>query len=324
MTIAGSDSGGGAGIQADLKTFAALGVYGTSALTAVTAQNTRGVFAVAEVPEEVVALQIDVVLEDIGADAVKTGMLSSASIVETVADRLEAWGVDKLVVDPVMVAKGGHPLLQESAVAAVKEHLLPLALVVTPNVPEAEILSGMTVDSAESAREAARVIAAFGPRFVVIKGGHLAGDATDLVFDGQTFTEFRAERIDTPNTHGTGCSFSAAIAAFLARGLPPLEAIEQAKSWLTGAIRHSYSIGGGHSPVNHFYAAELAPAEREGLIRCQGDASAKRSLRAGWRSTSSPIPSRQTATSWHGRRRDRRRRDLAPASRQADGRAGDV
>jgi hydroxymethylpyrimidine/phosphomethylpyrimidine kinase len=262
MTVAGSDSGGGAGIQADLKTFAALGVYGTSALTAVTAQNTRGVFAVAEVPEEVIALQIDVVLEDIGADAVKTGMLSSASIVETVAGRLEAWGVPNLVVDPVMVAKGGHPLLQPNAVAAVKQHLLPLALVVTPNIPEAEILSGITIDSAEASREAARVIAADGPRYVIVKGGHLAGDATDLVYDGQAFTEFHAERIDTPNTHGTGCSFSAAIAAFLARGLPPLEAIESAKIWLTGAIRESYAIGAGHSPVNHFYAAELAGVDR--------------------------------------------------------------
>src|ERR687893_632994 len=150
MTIAGSDSGGGAGIQADLKTFAAFGVYGTSAVTAVTAQNTRGVFAVAEVPEEVIALQIDVVLEDIGAAATKTGMLSSASIVETVANRLEAWGVDNLVVDPVMIAKGGHPLLHESAVDAVKQHLLPLALIVTPNIPEAEVLSGMTIASPQS------------------------------------------------------------------------------------------------------------------------------------------------------------------------------
>ena len=259
MTIAGSDSGGGAGIQADLKTFAAFGVYGSSVVTAVTAQNTRGVFAVAEVPEEVVALQIDVVLEDIGAEAVKTGMLSSASIVATVADRLEAWGVEPLVVDPVMVAKGGHSLLQESAVAAMKEHLLPLALVVTPNVPEAEVLSGITVDSPATAREAARVIAALGPRWVVIKGGHLAGDATDLVFDGESFVELRAERIETRNTHGTGCAFSAAIAALLARGLAPLEAIESAKIWLTGAIRGSYTIGDGHSPVNHFHAIEAAP-----------------------------------------------------------------
>lgn len=257
MTIAGSDSGGGAGIQADLKTFAAFGVYGTSALTAVTAQNTRGVFAVAEVPEEVIALQIDVVLEDIGADAAKTGMLSSASIVETVADRLEAWGVERLVVDPVMVAKGGHPLLQPSAVEAVKERLLPLASVVTPNIPEAEILAGIEIDTDEAARDAARAIFGLGPRFVIVKGGHRSGDATDLVFDGVAFTELSAERIDTQNTHGTGCSYSAAIAALLARGLAPLEAIAEAKSWLTEAIRASYAIGGGHSPVNHFHAIEL-------------------------------------------------------------------
>jgi hydroxymethylpyrimidine/phosphomethylpyrimidine kinase len=257
MTIAGSDSGGGAGIQADLKTFAALGVYGTSALTAVTAQNTRGVFAVAEVPEEVVALQIDVVLEDIGTDAAKTGMLANASIVETVASRLEAWGIDRLVVDPVMVAKGGHPLLQQSAVQAVKTHLLPLALVVTPNIAESEVLSGMMVDSPEAAREAARAIHALGPRFVIVKGGHLPGDATDLVYDGASFTELHADRIDTQNTHGTGCSYSAAIAALLARGQPPLEAIADAKEWLTGALLRSYAIGAGHSPVNHFHAVEI-------------------------------------------------------------------
>lgn len=254
LTIAGSDSGAGAGIQADLKTFAAFGVYGTSALTAVTAQNTRGVFAVAEVPEDVIALQIDVVLEDIGADAVKTGMLSAASIVEIVADRLEAWGVATLVIDPVMVAKGGQPLLQETAVAALKQHLLPLALVVTPNIPEAEVLSGIAIDSPQTARDAARAIAALGPRYVVVKGGHLTGDALDLVYDGDTFTEFNAGRIDTPNTHGTGCSFSAAITALLASGSTPLDAIEHAKIWLTEAIRESYAIGDGHSPVNHFHA----------------------------------------------------------------------
>jgi hydroxymethylpyrimidine/phosphomethylpyrimidine kinase len=260
MTVAGSDSGGGAGIQADLKTFAAFGVYGTSAITAVTAQNTRGVFAVAEVPEEVVALQIDVVMEDIGADAVKTGMLSSASIVKTVADRFEAWGVERLVVDPVMVAKGGATLLQESAVAAIKEHLLPLALIVTPNIPEAVVLAGMTIDSPATVREAARVLAALGPRYVIVKGGHLSGDATDVVFDGVNFFEFSAPRFDTPNTHGTGDSFASAIASLLARGLPPLEAIGEAKRWLTGAIEAGYSVGSGHSPINHFYAVELASA----------------------------------------------------------------
>jgi hydroxymethylpyrimidine/phosphomethylpyrimidine kinase len=259
LTVAGSDSGGGAGIQADLKTFAAFGVYGTSALTAVTAQNTRGVFAVAEVPEEVIALQIDVVLEDIGADAVKTGMLSSASIVKTVADRFDAWGVENLVVDPVMVAKGGHPLLQPSAVAALKEHLFPLALIVTPNIPETEVLTGIIVDSPEAARDAARALAALGPRYVVVKGGHLAGEAVDLVYDGDGFTEHASERIDTPNTHGTGDSFASAITSLLAHGLPPLEAIAGAKAWLTGAIRMGYAIGDGHSPVNHFHAVELSP-----------------------------------------------------------------
>ncbi|MDQ3227642.1 MAG: bifunctional hydroxymethylpyrimidine kinase/phosphomethylpyrimidine kinase [Chloroflexota bacterium] len=264
MTIAGSDSGAGAGIQADLKTFAALDVYGTSVVTAVTAQNTRGVFAVAEVPEEVIAIQIDSVFEDIGADAVKTGMLSAASIVEIVASRLEAWGVAALVVDPVMVAKGGEPLLQQNAVAALKQHLLPLALVVTPNIPEAEVLSGIAIDSPRAARDAARAIAELGPRYVVVKGGHLAGNATDIVYDGQTFTAFSAERIDTQNTHGTGCTFSAAITAHLACGLAPLAAIEAAKVWLTGAIRESYAIGDGHSPVNHFHAIQRISRIGEG------------------------------------------------------------
>jgi hydroxymethylpyrimidine/phosphomethylpyrimidine kinase len=260
MTVAGSDSGGGAGIQADLKTFAAFGVYGTSAITAITAQNTRGVFAVAEVPEEVVALQIDVVMEDIGADAVKTGMLSSESIVRTVADRFEAWGIERLVVDPVMVAKGGATLLQESAVAAIKEYLLPLAMIVTPNVPEAEVLADMTIDSPATAREAARILAALGPRYVIVKGGHLSGDATDVVFDGVDFTEFSAPRVNTQNTHGTGDSFASAIASLLARGLPPLEAIGEAKRWLTAAIEAGYAVGSGHSPINHFHAVELTSA----------------------------------------------------------------
>jgi hydroxymethylpyrimidine/phosphomethylpyrimidine kinase len=256
MTIAGSDSGGGAGIQADLKTFAAFGVYGTSVLTAITAQNTRGVFAIAEVPEEVITAQIDVVLEDIGADAVKTGMLSSGPIVEVVADRLEAWGLP-LVVDPVMVAKSGDRLLQSEAVTTLATRLLPLALVVTPNVPEAEILAGHAIAADADAREAARAIAALGPRWVVIKGGHRAGDPVDLVYDGQRFTELHGERVDTRNTHGTGDSFASAIAAGLARGLDPPEAIAAAKQYLTAALRASFAVGGGYSPVNHFHAARI-------------------------------------------------------------------
>jgi hydroxymethylpyrimidine/phosphomethylpyrimidine kinase len=253
LTIAGSDSGAGAGIQADLKTFAALGVYGTSALTAITAQNTRSVLAVAEVPEEVIALQIDAVLEDIGADAAKTGMLSSSSIIETVADRIEAWGIGKLVVDPVMVAKSGDRLLQFDAIEALKIRLLPLALIVTPNIPEAEVLAGRPIETDEDARAAAAAIVELGPRYVVLKGGHRSGPPVDLILNGDLFLELPSERIATPNTHGTGCTFSAAITAHLARGREPIEAIREAKSFVTNALRASYRIGDGHSPVNHFF-----------------------------------------------------------------------
>ncbi len=258
MTIAGSDSGAGAGIQADLKTFAALGVYGTSAIVAITAQNTRGVFAIAEVPEEVIAIQIDSVLEDIGADAIKTGMLSSPSIVETVADRLEAWGIRSLVVDPVMVAKSGDNLLQPAAVAAVKRSLLPLALVVTPNIPEAVVLSGRPAGTVAEIHDAARAIADLGPAYVVMKGGHREGAPVDIVFDGKCFTELSADRIATTNDHGTGDTLSAAIAAYLAHGRDPLAAIAGAKAYLTEALRHSYAVGEGHSPVNHFHGVTLS------------------------------------------------------------------
>jgi hydroxymethylpyrimidine/phosphomethylpyrimidine kinase len=257
LTVAGSDSGGGAGIQADLKTFAALGVYGTSALTAVTAQNTREVVAIAEVPEEVVAAQIDAVLEDIGADAAKTGMLSSAAIIATVADRLEAWGVTKLVVDPVMVAKSGDRLLQMDAVEELKRTLLPLALVVTPNLPEAEVLAGQTIHTEEDVRRAAAAIAALGPRLVVVKGGHRRDAPIDIVFDGRDYVDLPGERFVTENTHGTGCTFAAAIAAYLARGAAPLDAISAAKDFVTAALRASYRVGDGHSPVNHFHAVRF-------------------------------------------------------------------
>jgi hydroxymethylpyrimidine/phosphomethylpyrimidine kinase len=254
MTIAGSDSGGGAGIQADLKTFAALGVYGSSAITAVTAQNTVGVRAIHDVPVEVIDAQIDAVLEDIGADAVKTGMLSSPSIIETVAGRLRAHGVTALVVDPVMVAKSGDRLLREDAIRALCELLLPLAAVVTPNAPEAGVLSGVDVTDVESAREAARRIAALGPRLVIVKGGHLEGDTSDdLVFDGARFETLSGRRIATRHTHGTGCTFSAAIAAYLARGLAPLDAVREARVYLQGAIEHAEPLGSGHGPVNHLW-----------------------------------------------------------------------
>jgi hydroxymethylpyrimidine/phosphomethylpyrimidine kinase len=254
LSIAGSDSGGGAGIQADLKTFAAFGVYGASAITAITAQNTIGVRAIHDVPASMVAAQIDAVLDDIGADAAKTGMLSSPEIIETVADRLRAHTLAALVVDPVMVAKSGDRLLREDAVRALRDLLLPLAAVVTPNAPEATVLSGIDVVDARSAREAARRIHGLGPAMVVVKGGHLDGDTSDdLVFDGRAFEVLSGRRIATRHTHGTGCTFSAAICACLARGLTPVEAVREARVYVQGAIEHAEPLGGGHGPVNHLW-----------------------------------------------------------------------
>ena len=254
LTIAGSDSGGGAGIQADLKTFAALGVYGTSALTAVTAQNTLGVTGVQELPPDMVALQIDAVASDIGADAVKTGMLANSGIVRVVADKVTEHGLPNLVVDPVMVAKGGDPLLQEEAVDALRTLLVPLALVVTPNLPEASVLVGYEVSTLEQARRAARDIVGMGSRSVVVKGGHLQGDAVDVFYDGKEFREFSSPRVDTTSTHGTGCTFASAIAAGLAKGMGVEEAVGQAKTYVTEAIRRAFPIGSGHGPLNHFHA----------------------------------------------------------------------
>ncbi|HLI51751.1 MAG TPA: bifunctional hydroxymethylpyrimidine kinase/phosphomethylpyrimidine kinase [Thermomicrobiaceae bacterium] len=254
LTIAGSDSGAGAGIQADLKTFAALGVYGSSAITAVTVQNTLGVNGYQEMSPEIVAGQIDAVMEDIGAQAVKTGMLASAAIVEAVSERSRHWRMDRLVVDPVMVAKGGDRLLREDAVEAIQRSLLPLAFVVTPNIPEAEVLSGRSIESEADMEEAARAIAALGPRYVVVKGGHREDEPIDVVFDGSKIHRLSSPRVETTNTHGTGCTFSAAISAGLAIGHEPLTAIARAKAFLYHALEESYAIGGGHSPVNHFYA----------------------------------------------------------------------
>ena len=253
MTIAGSDSGGGAGIQADLKTFAALGVYGTSVLTAITAQNTVSVSAVHEVPTGIISAQIDAVLSDIGADAVKTGMLASSSIITCVADKLRRRPVPWLVVDPVMVAKSGDALLWEDAVDALKSLLVPLASVITPNMPEAEALTGMKIDTDSQVREAAEKFMAMGAKSVVVKGGHREGPATDLFFDGSSFHEFTSPRIETANTHGTGCTFASAIAAGLARGMTLLQAVALAKDYVTEAIRSSFSVGQGHGPLNHFH-----------------------------------------------------------------------
>ena len=254
LTIAGSDSGGGAGIQADLKTFAALGVYGTSALTAVTAQNTLGVTGVQELSPDMVALQIDAVVYDIGADAVKTGMLANSGIIRVVADKVAEHGLPNLVVDPVMVAKGGDSLLQAAAVDALRTLLVPLALVVTPNLPEASVLVGYEVSTLEQARRAAMDIVGMGSRSVVVKGGHLQGDAVDVFYDGIDFREFSSPRVDTTSTHGTGCTFASAIAAGLAKGMGVEEAVGQAKAYVTEAIRRAIPIGSGHGPLNHFHA----------------------------------------------------------------------
>jgi hydroxymethylpyrimidine/phosphomethylpyrimidine kinase len=252
LTIAGSDSGAGAGIQADLKTFAAHGVYGTSALTAITAQNTLGVTAWEPVSSALVVAQIEAVVADIGADAVKTGMLANAAIVRVVADAVRRLSLRNLVVDPVMIAKGGDRLLETQAVDAIRHELLPLARVVTPNIPEAEVLSGITIGSLEEMRQAGRRILDRGPRVVLIKGGHLQGDeAIDVAVTAAGDEAFRAERLSTRHTHGTGCTLASAIAANLALGLDEMDAIGRAKSYVTDAIRRAPGIGRGHGPLGH-------------------------------------------------------------------------
>ena len=256
LTIAGSDSGGGAGIQADLKTFAAHGVFGTSAITAVTAQNTLGVVAWQALPADLVTAQIEAIAGDIGADAVKIGMLANAAIVEAVGAAIEDMNLPHVVVDPVMIAKGGDRLLEADAVAAMRAELLPRAQIVTPNVPEAEVLAGMPVRSLDDMREAGRRILELGPRVVLVKGGHLEGpDSIDVVCTADGTFEIRRPRIDTRHTHGTGCTLSSAIAANLALGLTDRDAIERARDYLDGAIRHAPGLGAGHGPLNHFWRA---------------------------------------------------------------------
>ncbi len=240
LTIAGSDSGAGAGIQADLKTFAALGIYGLSALTAITAQNTEGVRTALELPTDLIEAQIDAVLEDIGADAAKTGMLSSPEIIAAVAGRVRKWNL-RLVVDPVMRAKGGAPLLRPEAITALREQLLPLAEVITPNLPEAEVLVEKPIETLKEMREAAQAIHDMGPRYVVVKGGHRSAEPIDIYFDGKIFEELRAERIQTQHTHGTGCTFSVS------------DAVLGAKRYVTEAIRNAPGLGHGHGPIDHFW-----------------------------------------------------------------------
>jgi hydroxymethylpyrimidine/phosphomethylpyrimidine kinase len=255
LSIAGSDSGGGAGIQADLKTFSALGVFGMTAITAVTVQNTKGVSAYEALSPETVGDQIRAVATDIGVDAAKTGMLASAAIVEAAADAIAETRIPNLVVDPVFVSKHGHTLLDEDAVGALRERILPLATLVTPNLPEAGGLAGFRVETREQMEDAARAILAMGPAAVLVKGGHLeASDrAEDLFFDGRATMWIGAERIDTPNTHGTGCVLSSAITAHLAKGEDLLHAVRLGKAFVTEAIRHALPIGQGIGPVDPLF-----------------------------------------------------------------------
>lgn len=266
LTIAGSDSGGGAGIQADLKTFQALGVFGMSAVTALTAQNTLGVQGIHAVPPGFVRQQIDSVLDDIGADAVKTGMLANASIIAVVADALDQHHVERLVVDPVSASKHGDPLLEPDAVSTLRNRLLPLATVVTPNVGEVRVLTGVEVESAQDLPRAAEAILGLGPRWALIKGGHLPGneDAIDLLTDGDVRQEIRSRRLDTRDTHGTGCTLASAIAAELAKGAAVEDAVRTAKRVVTGAIAHGVRVGAGIGPVDHAWWVEHVPPPADG------------------------------------------------------------
>ena len=268
LTIAGSDSSGGAGIQADLKTFAALGVFGTSAITAVTAQNTLGVIAVADVPIEVISDQIEAVVTDIGIDAVKTGMLSSSDIVECVSETVIRLELAPLVIDPVMIATSGAQLLQDDAVKSIKDRLIPLATVITPNISEAEALTGIEVDTIEDMDLAGSELIAMGAGAAVVKGGHLndgSGQINDVLVTRDGVRRFTSLRIDTTSNHGTGCTFASAVAAHLAHGLVLAEAVDAAQRYVWNAMANAAPIGGGHGPLNHMYAHpyELITKETE-------------------------------------------------------------
>jgi hydroxymethylpyrimidine/phosphomethylpyrimidine kinase len=261
LTIAGSDSGAGAGIQADLKTFAALGVYGVSVITAITAQNTLGVRAVQEIDVDVIAAQLDALAEDFSIASLKTGMLSSAAIIETVVAGLKRHALRPLVVDPVMIAKSGDRLLREDAVDTLRRTLLPLAHVVTPNIPEAEVLAGRTIRTPADRVAAGRAIMELGAHAVVIKGGHSDDDPiVDLLVDREGVHEFRAARITTASTHGTGCTYSSAIAAGLGRGKDLATAVGEARVYLSSALAQAPGLGHGHGPLNHFPARQPAHA----------------------------------------------------------------
>ena len=256
LTIAGSDSSGGAGVQADLKTFSAIGTYGMSVITAITAQNTQRVFLVEDLSEEVIRKQIEVVFEDIEPAAVKIGMVSSPVIISSIVETLKRYNPKYLVVDPVMISKSGYYLLKPEAKKSLIEELIPMAYIITPNTLEAEEISGMNIETVDDMREVGEKILELGPKYVLMKGGHLEGDAVDVLIGKDTFEIFKQERLDRKNTHGTGCTLSSAITSHLALGYDIKEAVRLSKEYITEAIRHSFDIGKGVGPVNHFYKFE--------------------------------------------------------------------
>lgn len=258
LTIAGSDSGGGAGIQADLKTFAANGVYGMSVITALTAQNTVGVQGIHDIPPEFIGQQLDSVLSDIGADAAKTGMLSQPEVINVVAEKIREYQLEKLVIDPVMVAKSKDKLLQDEAIDTLIHELIPLAYIITPNKDEAEIITGLKIESREQVKAAAEKIHSMGAKCVLIKGGHLSEEkAVDYLYIDGKLHEFVSPRYDNKHTHGTGCTLSAAITAELAKGLPVIDSVKAAKEYIAGAIKNAQPLGRGIGPVDHLWKRNL-------------------------------------------------------------------
>lgn len=253
LTIAGSDCSGGAGIQADLKTFSAHGVYGMSVIVSVVAENTSRVIDIEDISPNMIKKQIDAVFEDIEVDAVKIGMLSGTECMQAVSQKLKEYKPANVVIDPVMIAKGGHVLMQENALDFFISQLIPLADMLTPNIPEAETITGMNITTVEDMKKCAKLIYSMGAKSVLVKGGHLESDAEDILFDGKSFYCYTTKRINTKNTHGTGCTFSSAIASNLALGMDFCTAVGKAKEYVTMAIQHSLDIGKGHGPTNHFY-----------------------------------------------------------------------
>ncbi len=253
LTIAGSDSIGGAGIQADIKAISANGCYAMSVITSVTAQNTMGVYGIHDIPPEFVKKQLEAVFSDIVPDAVKIGMLSNSQIIDSIADFLKKNNVKNIVTDTVMVSTSGHRLITENAITALSEKLIPISDIITPNIPEAEVLSEMNIKTTDDMKMAAEKIMQFGCRSVIVKGGHLNNSAADVFFDGNSFTVLENPRIDNPNTHGTGCTLSSSLAAFLAQGYSMKKGVELAKGYVTGAIADCLDLGKGRGPLNHFY-----------------------------------------------------------------------